>query len=135
MDSDYFMVNWSERPVVGEHMLVVRQVAVQMIAGIFETERVRFTHDLCEGKLYFRGRGVYGHTGGSFFTANYSDERAELYDVEFFIPRGSERRNLLEGIVIAQMYDESGSPKGHPLDPDLEQVFAGGLRIRPMKGK
>lgn len=133
MRGDYFMVNWSKGSVAGEHMLVVRQAAVQVLTGVLASAHVRFTHLLCEGELTFTKRGVYGDTGGSYFDAAIHSSDGNVAEVTFFIPRASEEASLEDELIVGQYLDEAGNKVGEPITPDVELVLSGGLRIKALR--
>lgn len=127
-----FMVNWVGRAAVGEQTLVLQRVAVQMLAGIFETPRVSFTHNLCEGVVEQKGSGVYANMGGIFFHAALNDYSGEPYEADFFIPRHKARVRLQDAVVSGQLFNQDGTPSGYAIDPDLDAVLGGNLRIHAL---
>ena len=126
----YLMVNWSGQPVVAEHMLVMRAVAAQMLTGIIDAARVDFIHDLCEGRVTKKKRGIFGSTGGTFFFGDFGQVNEQPHTVEFFIPRGgAHHRFTSESLVISRTYDVLGNAIGYPEDVDVEAVRKWKIRI------
>lgn len=126
----YLMVNWSGRPVVPEHMLVMRAVAAQMLTGIIDAMRVDFTHDLCEGRVTKKKRGVFGSMGGTFFLGDFGQVNDQPHTVDFFIPRGGEHHRFTsDSLVISHTYDAQGHMIGYPADVDVAAFRKGRIRI------
>ena len=108
----------------------MRAIAAQMLTGIIDATRVDFTHDLCEGRVTKKKRGVFGSTGGTFFFGDFGQVNEQPHTVDFFIPRGGEHHRFTsESLVIARTYDSGSNAMGYPEDVDVAIVRKGKIRI------
>lgn len=130
---NFFMLNWTAKPVPPEYMMVARQVAVLMGTKVYEENILDFTHEICAGRLRRGDEGLYGPTGGKFFNVDFGEHDGQPCQAEFFIPHAALHLRFDENAIITvQRYSaESGCPVGYPDDVDMGQVKNGGLKIKP----
>jgi hypothetical protein len=131
MSDDYYMLSWSGRRVNHEHMLVMRRVAVQMMTGIIEENRVTFSHELCEGMVE-RGKQGSFVGGGVFFFGDFGEHDGSPHTVDFFIPRRAAFTRYTRDSIITCT---TNGPNGieYPEDIDGAKAFGGKLRITTVR--
>ncbi len=113
-------------------MLVMFRIAQQMLTGIIEAGTIDFTHSLCEGRLKKGATGIFGNTGGTFFSGNFGEHEGKPHTVDFFIPRYASHLRLGGGIVTMTRYDPTTGTGSYPYDVDLAGI-AGSAKIRTVK--
>ncbi len=129
---DYLMVGWPVARVVPEHMVILRQIAVQMLTGIHEADKVNFTHELCEGRLERKAAAMYGGMGGTFFFADFGQANGKPQTVDFFIPRHTIHTRIKTDAVVTMLSHttDSGRPEVYTSDIDTSILEKGKLHIR-----
>lgn len=103
-----------------------------MLTGIIEAEAIDFTHNICEGRLKKGAVGIFGHTGGTFFSGDFGEHEGKPHTVDFFIPRYASHLRLGDGIVTMTRYDAKTGTSDYPYDADLAGL-SGSARIRTVK--
>ncbi len=99
-----FYITWGDRAPNPEEDMVLRNVAVLFLKrkrkNKNEKDTVHFKHDICEGMITYKGEGLYGSVGGTFFRADLGSVRGQIGIVDFFLPRGTENIKIDEDSIV-----------------------------------
>ncbi len=91
MRNNLTFINWTAAPLSPEQQLVLRHLAVLfMRKEDLRTDHVDFTHELIEGRLYRKNKGVFVTLAGTFFHADMGEVRGMRWTSDFLVPAGTE---------------------------------------------
>lgn len=89
--NDLAFINWTAAPLSPEQQLVLRHLAVLFLRKKdLRTDHVDFTHELIEGRLYRKSKGVFVTLAGTFFHADMGEVNGVRWTSDFLVPAGTE---------------------------------------------
>ena len=92
MRDNLVFINWTAAPLSPEQQLVMRHIATLFLKREdAAVDLIDFTHELLEGRLYRRSKGVFVTIAGTFFHADLGTQRGVRWTSDFLLPAGTER--------------------------------------------
>lgn len=100
MNRDLLCINWNGQMLTPEQKLVLRNVAARHLRLRKKRAVINFKHELCEGQIKITSEGTMGTFSGTFFHADLGTINGVPWNMDFMLPRGSERVLIDDGSII-----------------------------------
>lgn len=116
-------IGWTAAPLSPEQLTVLHRIAVLFLRREDPSQSsINFSHELIEGRLTRKGKGLFVTFAGTFFHADLGTVRGERWTVDFLLPAG------MENVVLdaSNLYTSRARPDGtrELLDVDIKLTAA-----------
>ena len=103
-------IAWTAAPLSAEQQMVMRHIAVLFLRREDPSvDHIDFTHELIEGRLYRKSRGLFVTIVGTFFHADLGTVRGMRWTSDFLLPAGAEHQVFGDDtITVAHRYGPHG---------------------------
>jgi len=119
----YLNIAWTAQALSAEQIFVLRNIAVIYLKGDRRRETVNFSHEMVEGRLTCKSKGLFVTFVGTFFHADLGLVGGERWTVDFFIPARSEHIEIdPKTVVMTGKHNPDGSFESGTLDQTHTQV-------------
>ncbi|MES2668129.1 MAG: hypothetical protein V4644_00325 [Patescibacteria group bacterium] len=121
MSYEFVHISWTAAPLSSEQKFVLRNIAALFLRREDPAvDEVDFTHELVEGRLTRKSKGLFVTFAGTFFHADLGTVGGVRWTVDFLMPNGSERMPLDDSSVLMSFRENpDGSIAKRKIDSKL----------------